>query len=239
MRNRLTLLVLFSFSLIMTSCSQISDIGPIERDSSSTDVRIMDSTYMEEALNDGADIGTSEFIEPDERSSIESIVYESGVWHVNRTIPPGLYRVVLDSPTGEGLAIVERSSGYEFEDGDIIAYGTFWGHGYVRISDTDVAVRVQYGHLEFIDEQYLRPDIKTVVYDGVYIVNVDIKPGLYSIELTAPVIGLLYVGRLSDLTMSGTDLLTDESYRESETVRVEASDYAVKIQGAKLTYIGE
>jgi hypothetical protein len=76
-----------------------------------------------------------------------------------------------------------------------------------------------------------------VFEDGIYLVNVDIAPGTYKVEVTDTDTNMGYVERQSDVSMETDDIIANEIFQEQGYVEIMSSDFSVKVQGAKLTKV--
>lgn len=77
-------------------------------------------------------------ITPDIVEDIKEEV-KDGIYLVGVDLLPGTYKVIPE----DGMAYIERVKDVSFEMNDIIANDLFEGQGYVEISETDYAIKVQ------------------------------------------------------------------------------------------------
>ncbi len=77
-------------------------------------------------------------INPDIVEDIKDEV-KDGIYLVGIDLLPGTYKVIPEA----GMAYIERAKDVSFEMNDIIANDIFEGQGYVEISETDYAIKVQ------------------------------------------------------------------------------------------------
>lgn len=154
-----------------------------------------------------------------------------GVYKVGTDIMPGLYKVAV-TDNFAGMGYIDRSKDASMEVGSIIANIIIQNQGYVRIKDTDAFVKVQGASLSPYEEKI---DIKSTVESGIYLVGVDIAPGTYKVEIVDSVTGIGYVERLADVSMDMKDIIANELFQNQGYVKISKSDFAVRIQGAKLT----
>ncbi|CAG9621055.1 hypothetical protein [Sutcliffiella rhizosphaerae] len=158
--------------------------------------------------------------------------FTNGTYLVGEDIEAGLYRAVA---TGfAGMAYVERASDVSMEFDDIIANIVLTGDGYVEILEGDVAVKIQGAELTKVVYEELEKNIQAEVEDGIYLVGIDIEPGQYKVEVTDTVTGMAYVERASRVSMGFEDIIANEIFEGQGYVNVSESDFAVKVQGAKL-----
>jgi len=129
---------------------------------------------------------------------------------------------------------VERSKDVSMEVDSILANILLTGDGYVEIKDSDVAVKLQGVEISPIDLKSLTPDIKTEVTDGIYLVGYDINPGTYKVEVTDTSMNMGYVERTKDVSMDMDAIIANEIYQGPGYIEVKESDFAIRVQGAKL-----
>lgn len=133
------------------------------------------------------------------------------------------------------IGYIERAKDVSMESDSILANIILTGDGYVEIKDTDVAVKLQGVEISPINLKDLTPNIKTEVSDGIYLVGFDIKPGTYKTEVTDTTMKIGYVERLKDVSMNGDAIIANEVLQGPGYVKIKESDFAVRVQGAKLT----
>jgi len=80
----------------------------------------------------------------------------------------------------------------------------------------------------------MKPNIKNETTDGVYLVGYDLVPGIYKVEVTDTTTKMGYVARLSDVTMSTSDIIANEIVQGQSYVEIKSNDFAVKLQGVKI-----
>ena len=145
------------------------------------------------------------------------VKYGDGKYLVGQDIKSGLYKVTLtDSITNMGY--IERAKDLDMELDSIIANIILTGDGYVEIKPTDKAVKLQGVEITPIDLKTLKPNLKTEVSGGIYLVGYDIKPGTYKVEVTDTATKMGYVERAKNVSMGLDDIIANEI-----------------VQGAKLT----
>lgn len=160
--------------------------------------------------------------------------YSDGKYLVGKDIQSGLYKVTLtDSMTKMGY--VERSKDINMEVDSIIANIILTGNGYVEILDSDVAVKLQGVEINPIDIKKLKPDIKEEVSDGIYLINYDLKPGTYKVEVTDTTTKIGYVQRSKSVAMGMDDIIANEIVKGPSYLKIEKGDFAVRLQGVKIT----
>ena len=120
---------------------------------------------------------------------------------------------------------------------DIIANELLTGDGYIEIKATDKAVRLTDVSLTQIIFGLYHPGIKNEVANGIYLVGLDIKPGTYQVEVTDNALSMGYLARLSGVSMEMNDIIANELLQGPGYVKILESDFAVKVQDAKLTWI--
>lgn len=158
--------------------------------------------------------------------------YGTGTYIVGEDIESGLYRATVGN---SGMAYIERSKDLSMELDSILANIILTGDGYVEILSSDKAVSLMDVTLEKIDLETLTPDIKTEVADGIYLVGYDIEPGTYKVEVTDETTGMGYVQRSRSLAMGMDDIIANDIVQGSSYVEVAADDFALNLQGVKIT----
>lgn len=161
-----------------------------------------------------------------------STTYKTGTYLVGTDIEAGLYHVKVVGFLG--MSYIERASDVSMEFDDIIANVVLTGDGYIEILEDDVAVKIQDAELTKVVFEELEKDIKTEVEDGIYLVGIDIEPGQYKVEITDTITGMAYVERASRVSMGFDDIIANELFQGPGYVNISESDFAVKVQGAKL-----
>jgi RNA polymerase subunit RPABC4/transcription elongation factor Spt4 len=162
---------------------------------------------------------------------VANVIYD-GVYKVGSDIDPGLYKVTV-TDTMMNMAYIDRSKDASMDMDSIIANGILSNSGYVRIKETDSYVKVQGAELS--PEDTIVKDIRTEFEDGIYLVGIDIEPGTYKVEVIDTVTGMGYVERLSDVSMEMNDIIANEIFQNQGYVEVAEGDFAVSIQGARIT----
>lgn len=195
-------------------------MGPAETD-----------TYNVEVENTGVETTT-----PDGKMSIPetptSNTIKEGTYKVGTDIQPGLYKVVVKD-SFMGMAYIDRSKDASMELNSIIANGIIQNSGYVRIKEGDAYVKIQGATL--YPEDTIETNIKDAFEDGIFMIGVDIAPGTYKVEVTDTNMNMGYVERQSDVSMELGDVIANEIFQNQGYVEIKASDFSVKVQGAKLT----
>ena len=157
-----------------------------------------------------------------------------GTYMVGEDIQAGMYKVIL-SENAMGMGYVERAKDVNMEVDSIIANIALTGNGYVEIKETDKAVRIQGAELFPVKLEELQKDIKTEMTDGIYLVGYDLEPGTYKVELTENAMGMGYVERAKSVAMGIEDIIANEALQGNGYVKIEKGDFAVKLQGVKIT----
>ena len=173
----------------------------------------------------------------DEKSLPEtpaSNAIQAGTYKVGSDIQPGLYKVIVkDSFTDMGY--IDRSKDARMEFESIIANGIIFNSGYVRIKESDAYVKIQGATL--YPEDTIEINIRNVFEDGIYLVDVDIAPGTYKVEVTDTTTNMGYVERQSDVSMEFDDIIANEIFQGQGYVEIMSSDFSIKVQGATLTKV--
>jgi len=160
--------------------------------------------------------------------------FGTGQYLVGKDISAGLYKVKL-TDTFTKMGYVERSKDLDMSTDSILANIILSGDGYVEIKDTDVAVKLQGVEITPIDIKSLTPNLKNEVSDGIYLVGIDIKPGTYKTEVTDTTTNMGYVERAKAVSMGMNDIIANEVVQGPGYVKVLDTDFAIRVQGAKLT----
>ncbi|MDD3174835.1 MAG: hypothetical protein PHF63_14470, partial [Herbinix sp.] len=160
--------------------------------------------------------------------------YSNGKYIVGKDIQSGLYKVTL-TDTITKMGYVERAKDLNMEIDSIIANIILTGNGYVEILDSDVAVKLQGVEIEPIDIKSLKPDIKEEATDGIYLINYDLNPGTYKVEVTDTTTKMGYVQRSKSVAMGMDDIIANEIIQGSSYMKIEKGDFAVRLQGVKIT----
>lgn len=63
----------------------------------------------------------------------------------------------------------------------------------------------------------------------------DIKPGTYKVEVTDETTKMGYVERAKNVSMGMDDIIANEIVQGQGYVTIKPSDFAIRVQGAKLT----
>lgn len=169
-----------------------------------------------------------------EKEDDDVVKFGNGTYLVGKDIQSGLYKVKL-TDTFSKMGYIERAKDLNMEMDSILANIILTGDGYVQIKDTDVAVKLQGVEITPIDLKSLQPNIKTEVSGGIYLVGYDIKPGTYKVEVTDEASGMGYVERAKNVSMGMDDIIANEIVQGQGYVNVKDSDFAIRVQGAKLT----
>lgn len=160
--------------------------------------------------------------------------YSDGKYLVGKDIKSGLYKVTL-TDTFTKMGYIERAKDLDMELDNIIANIVLSGDGYVEILDTDVAVKLQGVEIEPIKLEELQPSIKSEATDGIYLVGYDLAPGTYKVELTDTVTNMGYVERAKKVSMGMNDIIANEIIQGPSYVKIQEGDFAVRLQGVKIT----
>lgn len=161
--------------------------------------------------------------------------YSDGTYLVGKDIKSGLYRVTLKDEILH-MGYIHRAKDVNMETDSIIANILLTGNGYVEIKSTDVAVKLQGVQIEPINIKDLKPEIKKEVTDGIYLVGYDLAPGTYKVEITDEATGMGYVERSKSVAMDVNDIIANDIQQGSGYVKIEKGDFAVRLQGVKLTF---
>lgn len=160
--------------------------------------------------------------------------YSDGTYLVNKDITSGLYRVTLND-TGMKIGYVERAKDVNMETDSIIANILLSGNGFVEIKSTDKAVKLQGVTIEPIKLTDLKPNIKNEASDGIYLIGYDLAPGTYKVEVTDTTTKMGYVERSKSVAMGTEDMIANEIQQGTGYVKIEKGDFAVRLQGVKIT----
>jgi|GEM_PF-1396447 len=160
--------------------------------------------------------------------------FGNGKYLVGKDIQPGLYRVILKD-TIMNMGYVERAKDLDMGLNSIIANIVLQGDGYVNVKDTDVALKLQGVEIYPIDLKKMKPNIKKQVTGGMYLVGYDILPGTYKVEVTDEMTQMGYVERARNVSMGMNDIIANEIVQGQGYVRVKDTDFAIRVQGARLT----
>lgn len=161
-----------------------------------------------------------------------NLIY-GGVYKVGTDIQPGLYKVKVTEDNIMNMAYIDRAKDATMSFNSIIANIIIMNSGYVRIKDTDAYVKIQGCVLS--DEESITTDIKTELEEGIHLVGIDMEPGTYRVDITDEIMNTGYVERLSDVSMDFKDIIANQLFQNQGYVEILESDYAVRLQGAKLT----
>ena len=173
-------------------------------------------------------------IESEEEVDDGAAKYGNGTYLVGKDIESGLYKATL-TDTFTKMGYIERSKDLNMELDSILANIMLTGDGYVDIKDTDVAVKLQGVEISPVDLKTLEKDIKSEVEGGIYLVGYDIEPGRYKVEVTDDISKMGYVERAKNVSMGLNDIIANEIFQGPGYVDVKKSDFAIRVQGAKLT----
>lgn len=161
-------------------------------------------------------------------------VYSNGTYIVNKDIQSGLYRVTL-TDTLTKVGYIQRAKNVDMKLSSIIADISLTGNGYVEILKTDAAVKLKGVEIEPIKIEDLKPSIKTEATGGVYLIGYDLAPGTYEVQITDIATNSGYMQRLKSVAMGSGDIISKEIISKSGTVKIEKGDFAVLLQGVKIT----
>lgn len=164
----------------------------------------------------------------------KSKVYKDGTYMVGKDIEAGLYKATL-TDTVMKMGYIERAKAVTMSADDILANIILTGNGYVEIKNTDKAVKLQGVSITKIDLASLKKDPKAQISDGMYLVGYDIKPGTYKVEVTDTTTNMGYVERTGNASMDTNDIIANEIIQGPGYVEIKDTDFAVRVQGAKLT----
>ena len=184
--------------------------------------------------NKGNDSGSVAPVNGKTAEASDTKKYSDGKYLVGTDIESGLYRVTLTSNATK-MGYIERSKDVNMETDSIIANIILTGNGYVEILPTDVAVKLIGVEIEPIKLEDMKPNLKSEVSDGIYLVGYDIAPGTYKIEVTDTVTKIGYVQRSRSVAMGSDDIIANEIEQGQGYVKIEEGDFAVRLQGVTLT----
>lgn len=159
--------------------------------------------------------------------------YSDGKYLVEKDIKSGLYKVTLTDKITK-MGYIERSKDINMELDNIIANIILTGNGYVEILPSDVAVKLQGVEIEPIKIEDIKPDLKKEVSDGIHLVNYDIAPGTYKVEVIDTTTKMGYVQRSRSVAMGMDDIIANEIVQGPGYVKIEQGDFAVRLQGVKI-----
>jgi hypothetical protein len=148
--------------------------------------------------------------------------FSGGWWFVGIDIIPGLYR------TEDTVNYFERLSGLGAELQDIIANSIpSQGPVVVEIKADDLAFHsTTDGLWSIVDESY-KPQVRTTIGDGYWIVNLDILPGIYRTEDDVQ-----YYARLSGFGNEFQDIISNAtSVSGGATIEILESDVGFLTKG--------
>ncbi len=186
--------------------------------------------------NDGSSDATSETpadSEPAPSAEPDIVKFSDGLYKVGSDIPSGLYRVDTDGLMN--LAYFERLKDSNMNFDSIISNITFNNDGYVRILDTDAFFKVQGATIYPFDIDSAQPSFLDEYEDGIFLVGIDIAPGEYKVAVTDTLTGIGYLERLNDVSGSFNSIIANSAFENQTYITVDASDFAIKVQGCKLT----
>ena len=178
---------------------------------------------------------TPNSVTPNNTTGNKTTKYSNGKYLVGKDIKRGLYKVTLTDKITK-MGYVERAKDINMEMNSIIANIILTGNGYVEILPTDVAVKLQGVEIEPIKLEDIKPDLKKEVSDGIYLVDYDIAPGTYKVEVTDTTTNMGYVQRSRSVAMGMDDIIANEIVQGSGYVKIEKGDFAVRLQGVKITF---
>lgn len=165
----------------------------------------------------------------------ETKKYSDGKYLVNKDIESGLYRVTLTDSIMR-MGYVERAKDLNMELDSILANILLTGDGYIEILSTDVAVKLQGVEIEPIKIKDLKPSIKKEATDGIYLVGYDLAVGTYKVEVTDTTTKMGYVERSKSVAMNSDDIIANEIIQGPGYVKIQKGDFAVRLQGVKITF---
>lgn len=160
--------------------------------------------------------------------------YSDGKYLVGKDIRSGLYKVTLTDSIMK-IGYVERAKDINMEMDSIIANIILTGNGYIEILPTDVAVKLQGVEIEPIKLADIKPNLKKKASDGIYLVGYDLAPGTYKVEVTDTTAKMGYVERSKSVAMGMNDIIANEIIQGPGYVKIEKTDFAVRLQGVKIT----
>ena len=182
----------------------------------------------------GTEPSTEPSPEPKATDEPKKTTYSNGKYLVGKDIESGLYKVTVTDEILK-MGYVERANDINMEFDSIIANIILTGDGYIEILSTDVAVKLQGVEIEPIKIEDLVPAIQKEVSDGIYLIGYDLDAGTYKVEVTDTVTKMGYVQRSKSVAMGMDDIIANEIVQGSGYVKIEEGDFAVRLQGVKIT----
>jgi len=169
-----------------------------------------------------------------EPAKAKTKTYSDGKYLVNKDIESGLYKVTLKDSIMK-MGYVERAKDLDMGVDSILANIILTGNGYIEILKTDVVVKLQGVEIEPIKIKDLKPAIKKEASDGIYLVGYDLAVGTYKTEVTDTVTKMGYVERSKSVAMNASDIIANEIVQGPGYVKIVKGDFAVRLQGVKIT----
>jgi len=148
--------------------------------------------------------------------------FGGGWWLVGTDIIPGLYR------TEDTVNYLERLSGLEAEIQDIIANDVPpQGPVVVEIKVDDFAFHSKTDGLWSLVDELYSPQVRSTIWDGYWIVNLDIMPGIYRTEDDVQ-----YYARLSGFGNQFQDIISNAALISGgATIEILESDVGFLTEG--------
>ena len=177
-------------------------------------------------------IGTSntQSAAPSPKNENVGTLSNNGQYLVGKDLKPGLYKVTVMN-TYQGR--IMRASDTDFSTKSILADVIYMGDGYIRIKDTDAAIRIEGVRISPIKLDSIEQKYESQLGSGTYIVGKTIKPGNYQVKANTS--GKAYIARLADVSMDSTDIIRFMYFKNVTYLTVADTDYAIHVEGATLT----
>lgn len=185
-------------------------------------------------VSSSANSETTQKVIAEPKATPKTTTYSDGKYLVGKDIKSGLYKVTLKDSIMK-MGYVERAKDLNMELDSIIANILLTGDGYIEILSTDVAVKLQGVEIEPITLADLKPEIKKEASDGIYLIGYDLDAGTYKVEVTDTTTKMGYVERSRSVAMGMDDIIANELIQGSGYVKIEKGDFAVRLQGVKIT----
>ena len=161
-------------------------------------------------------------------------IFADGTYIVGKDLQSGLYRVAL-TDTLTKVGYVERAKDANMELSSILANVSYSGNGYIKILDTDAAIKIKGVEIQPINIEDIVPAIQTEVKGGMYLIGYDLAPGTYDVAITDMATNSGIIQRLSGVSVNPEEILSNDIISKSGTIKIEEGDFAVLIQGVKIT----
>ena len=150
---------------------------------------------------------------------------DAGTYRVGSDIQPGTYAGNPGLEIGDSCYWA-RLSGASGDLDDIIANGNARGQFYVEVKPTDSYFTVRCD-VTTLSEWPTPPPLLTTIEPGMYLVDRDIYPGIYSGQAGADILDSCYWGRLSGVSGDLSEIIDNDNATGTYSVVVEDSDFAL------------